>query len=108
LSLGRDFLHAQSAGSVTLQEAARAAHLSPYHFHRSFTLAFHETPHSYLTRVRLERAQTLLTRGLPVTEVCGAVGFESLGSFSALFRKRFGVPPSQFSKIREASSPKIP
>lgn len=102
LSLGRDFLHAQAASSVTLQEAARAAHLSPYHFHRSFTLAFHETPHSYLTGLRLERAQTLLAKGLPVTDVCGAVGFESLGSFSTLFRKRFGVPPSQFSKIREA------
>ena len=104
VSLGRDFLHAQSANSVTLLDTARAAHLSVYHFHRSFTLAFNETPHSYLTRLRLERAQTLLIKGLPATEVCGAVGFESLGSFSTLFRKRFGVPPSKFSKIREALS----
>ena len=88
----------QAANSVTLQDAAREAHLSPYHFHRSFTLVFNETPHSYLTRLRLERAQTLLIKGLPVTEVCGAVGFESLGSFSALFRRRFGVPPSKWRR----------
>jgi AraC-like DNA-binding protein len=93
---GREFLHAQASRPVTLGDAARAACLSSYHFHRVFTAAFGESPHSYLTGLRLERAKQLLTQGLPVTEVCGAVGFESLGSFSALFRKRVGVPPSRF------------
>ena len=107
VSRGRDFLHAYAAHSATLQETARAAHLSPFHFHRIFTLAFNQTPHSYLTCLRLEHARSLLAKGLPVTEVCGAIGFQSLGSFSTLFRKRFGVPPSQFSKIREALRPSV-
>ena len=107
VSRGRDFLHAYAGGPVRLQDAARAACLSTFHFHRIFTRAFGQTPHSYLTHLRLERAQQLLLNGLSVTEVCGAVGFESLGSFSALFHKRFGAPPSQFSKIREALRPSV-
>lgn len=95
---GREFLHGQVDGPVALKDAARAACLSPYHFHRAFTRIVGETPHSYLTRLRLERAQRLLRTGLPVTEVCCAVGFESLGSFSTLFRKRFGVQPSRFRR----------
>jgi AraC family transcriptional regulator len=95
-SRGREFLHAQACGPLSLEEAARAACLSAYHFHRVFRAAFGETPHAYLTGLRLERAKQLLGQGVPVTEVCGAVGFESLGSFSALFRKHAGVPPSRF------------
>jgi AraC-like DNA-binding protein len=98
-SRGREFLHAQASGPLTLDDAARAACLSAYHFHRVFRAAFGQSPHSYLTGLRLERAKQLLARGLPVTEVCGAVGFESLGSFSALFRRHTGVPPSQFRVV---------
>jgi len=93
---GREFLHAHADGPVALKDAARAAFLSPYHFHRIFTAAFCETPHTYLTRLRLDRAKQLLSKGFPVTDVCSAVGFESLGSFSALFRKRVGVPPGSY------------
>ncbi len=107
VSRGRDFLHANAGSPVTLEEAARSACLSTYHFHRIFTRVFGQTPHSYLTRLRLERAQRMLTGGVPVTEVCAAVGFESLGSFSTLFHKRFGGPPSKFRKIREATGGRI-
>jgi AraC family transcriptional regulator len=96
ISRGRDFLHAHAYDALTLGQVARAACLSPYHFHRIFTRTFGETPHSYLTRLRLDRAHQLLLSEVPVTEVCNAVGFESLGSFSVLFRKHFGVPPSRF------------
>jgi AraC-like DNA-binding protein len=46
----------------------------------------------------LERARRLLALGLPVTEACLGSGFESLGSFSTLFRRRFGIPPSEFRR----------
>src|SRR5207244_12806838 len=73
------------------------AYLSPFHFHRQFTRAFGETPHEFLTRMRIDEAKKLLVREqLPVTEVCFAVGFESLGSFSTRFRNRTGYAPSQF------------
>lgn len=93
---GRDFLYSQAGESATLLAAARAACLSPYHFHRAFRRAFGVTPHQALTRHRMERAAALLSSGESVTQVCLATGFESLGSFSILFRRRFGVSPHAF------------
>ena len=80
--------------TLDLHRLAEVAYMSPYHFHRAFTRVFGETPQQYRTRLRLDRAQQLLRRGdLPVTQVCLESGFESLGSFSTLFRRRYGVSP---------------
>lgn len=100
---GRDFLLSSVCEPIRLKDMAAAACLSPYHFHRTFTRAFGETPHRYLTRQRLQRAAKLLRRTeLSVTEICLASGFESLTSFSDLFRRCYGVSPGKFSKIQEA------
>ncbi|HEX4170732.1 MAG TPA: helix-turn-helix transcriptional regulator [Bryobacteraceae bacterium] len=96
---GREFLHAEGFGPVRLAQAASAACLSPFHFHRSFLRAFGKTPSRYVTELRLAKAAQLLQRGASVTETCLLVGFESLGSFSASFRKHFGVPPSVFRAL---------
>jgi AraC family transcriptional regulator len=93
---GRDFLLSQAGEEATLGDAARAACLSPFHFHRAFTHAFGETPHQALTRYRMERAAALLSAGARVTDVCLAAGFESLGSFSSLFRRHFGMSPRDY------------
>jgi AraC-like DNA-binding protein len=98
---GRDFLLCHLGAAARLNQAAAAACLSPYHFHRAFTRVFGETPHTCLVRHRLDRAAQLLRRtGSSVTEVCLDTGFESVASFSTLFRTRYGVPPGQFRKIR--------
>jgi AraC family transcriptional regulator len=91
---GREFLHAECYGQIRLADAARAACLSPFHFQRTFVRAFGKSPASYVTDLRLAKAVQLLKCGMPVTEVCFAVGFESLGSFSTTFRKYLGVSPS--------------
>jgi AraC-like DNA-binding protein len=68
---------------------------------------FGETPHQYRSRAQIERAKHLLIlTGLSVTDVCMAVGFSSLGSFSALFSRRVGMSPSEFQRrYRRASAP---
>ena len=99
LDRSREFLAASFDRRVGLAEAAREAFLSPYHFHRMFVRAFGETPHEFLTRRRIERAKELLARDeCPVTEVCFAVGFESLGSFSTLFRSMVGRSPLEYRR----------
>jgi AraC family transcriptional regulator len=96
---GRDFLLSSLDERVSLAAAARAACLSPYHFLRVFRDAFGSTPHQYLTQQRLGRARSLLGRGnRSVTEVCLNSGFQSLGSFSSLFRKHFGISPQQVQR----------
>lgn len=80
-----------------LDEIARAAHLSPFHFHRAFTAAFRETPHAYRTRRRLEMAARLLGEtDRSVLDVCLETGFESPATFSKLFRSRHGAAPRAF------------
>ena len=98
---GRDCLLSSQTQRVLLKEASRAACLSPFHFHRSFTQLFGETPHAYLTRHRLERAAHMLKQSnLSVTKICLESGFESLGSFSSLFSRRFGASPREFRHAR--------
>jgi AraC-like DNA-binding protein len=99
LCRARDAIHHRSEEPLTLQDLARMAGLSRFHFLRSFREVFSATPHEYLTRVRLHRArQLLLEERASVTGVCFEVGFQSLGSFSALFRRRMGEPPASFRR----------
>ena len=90
----RDLMDRAYASPLDVPALARSAHVSAAYFSRSFRAAFGETPHQYLLRRRIERAKALLRAGdLPVTEVCLAVGFTSLGSFSNAFRRYVGVSP---------------
>lgn len=99
LEVARRFLDAHLGDPLTLDDVARQAHLSKFHFLRLFKDAFHETPHRYLRRRRLEAARRLLIgTDLPVTAVCFHVGFESLGAFSTLFRRSVGASPNAFRR----------
>lgn len=101
LHRARDYANALSNTPITLNDMARVANLSPTHFLRTFKQAFHETPHRYLTARRLERAQQLLRQtDRSITDICFAVGFESLGSFCVLFKRRIGSSPLAY---RQAS-----
>jgi AraC-like DNA-binding protein len=84
-----------------LEEVAREACVSRYHLHRTFTHVFRQTPHAYLTGLRLTRAYSLLESGRAVTDVSLEAGFSSLSAFTRLFRSRYGFPPSAVRKIRK-------
>ena len=93
----RDLIDRAYAAPLDVPALARSAHVSEAYFSRSFKAAFGETPHQYLLRRRMERAKALLREGdLPVTEVCLAVGFTSLGSFSTQFRRLVGESPTAY------------
>src|SRR5947199_4845674 len=95
----RDLMRDCFSEVLTLDDLSLEADLSPWHFLRSFRDVFGETPHDFLTRIRLERAKDLLTvTSRPVTEICFDVGFTSLGSFSTLFRRHVGLSPAQFRR----------
>ncbi|HLO30873.1 MAG TPA: AraC family transcriptional regulator [Anaerolineales bacterium] len=95
LRRAQELIDTQYSQPLDLDELARSANFSRYHFLRLFRHAFHATPHEYLTRKRIEHAKELLAQSeLTVTEICFEVGFESLGSFSTLFHKIVGWSPS--------------
>jgi AraC-like DNA-binding protein len=91
-----------------VSDLAEIAGLSPFHFIRAFRAAVGQTPHQYLRARRIARARDLLaTTGMPITEICDAVGFQSLGSFSALFRRVTGETPAAY-RAKRRRTPFIP
>ncbi|MCW2866481.1 MAG: transcriptional regulator, AraC family [Marmoricola sp.] len=109
LRRARDHLDRHFAEPVDLAVLADLAGISKWHFHRLFTRAYGVTPAAYLSQRRIERAQDLLrATTLSVTEVCHAVGFSSLGSFSSRFRAVVGETPREFQQRWGASAPRIP
>jgi transcriptional regulator GlxA family with amidase domain len=86
---------------LTVAQLARIAGLSLHHFIRAFHAETGETPHQYIRARRLDRAADLLVRtATPVTEIAEQIGFQSAGSFSRIFRARFGEPPSAYRNKR--------
>jgi len=99
----RTYIDCHYHSPITVEQVSREAAFSLYHFIRLFRSVYKQTPHQYLTRQRIEKAKELLrTSDLPITEICMEVGFESLGSFSTLFRNVVGLSPSVY---RERISP---
>ena len=98
LCRGRDLLASEYQSRVLLTQAAREACLSQFHFHRLFRATFGQTPHEFLTKLRMDRARRMLASERTVTEVCFEVGYESLGSFSSKFRTVFGRSPVEFQR----------
>ena len=99
LCRARDLAGSCFSERLRLDDLAREACLSPFHFHRLFRAAFGETPHEFVTRRRIEYAkQALATDHLSVTDVCLESGFNSLGTFSMKFAQRVGLPPSEYRR----------
>lgn len=110
LRRARDLADRRYADALDLDALAAAAHVSRFHFNRTFSEAYGETPMRYLTARRIERAQDLLrSANLTVTEVCMLVGFSSLGSFSSTFRRLVGETPTQYrDRWAATGGPRIP
>ena len=110
LRRARDHDDRHYAEPLDLDALAAEARLSKYHFLRLFRTTYGVTPAEYVSRRRIERAQDLLrATNLTVTEVCHAVGFSSLGSFSSRFRAVVGESPSEFqARYAATGAPHIP
>ena len=99
LARARHLLREACDAPLSVADAAREAALSPCHFIRTFKAVFGETPRQVRIEARIERARRMLATDVAsVTEICNAVGFSSVGSFSALFARRTGVAPSTYRR----------
>lgn len=90
------FIDSHFAEHLDLDNISNEAYFSKYHFIRLFKKIYGKTPYQYLISVRLDNAKNLLKGGMSVTEVCTEVGFESLSSFSGLFKRTFRISPSDY------------
>ncbi len=95
----RDRIDRDYAQPLDVETLARGVGLSAGHLSREFRAAYGESPYSYLMTRRIERAMVLLRRGdLSATEVCFAVGYGSLGTFTTRFTELVGVSPGRYRR----------
>jgi AraC-like DNA-binding protein len=95
------WLNTNSHREIELEDTARQAGVSPFHFLRLFSGVLGVTPHQYLLRSRLRQAARQLTDDdKPVTEIAYDVGFNDLSNFVRTFHRAAGVSPLKF---RQAS-----
>lgn len=105
----RDRIDREYAQPLDVEALARGAHMSAGHLSREFRRAYGESPYGYLMTRRIERAMALLRRGdLSVTDVCFAVGCQSLGTFSTRFTELVGVPPSVYRRHAAGTTAGMP
>lgn len=94
------FIDKNYADPLDLSVVSDEAAFSKFHFIRLFKKIYGMTPHIYLRKVRLEHARKLLEQGFSVLEACNEVGFESIGSFTTLFKRMNGLAPSAYRQLR--------
>jgi AraC-like DNA-binding protein len=92
------FIDSHFAEKINLNDISDEAFFSKFHFIRLFKSIYRKTPHQYLTKVRLDKAQELLRQNHSVTDVCFQVGFDSLSSFTGLFKRMVRCTPSTYQK----------
>ena len=90
------FIDNNYSDKIDLDNISDEAYFSKFHFIRLFKNIYGKTPHQYLTSVRISKATQLLRTDNSVSEVCFSVGFDSLTSFSGLFKRIVGISPSTY------------
>lgn len=90
------YLEENVEGHVSTPALAARLHLSPRHLSRLFHQHTGMSPHEFHLQLKMRRAQQLLGAGLTVKEVARRLGFDSPFHLSRIFKRRFGVPPSQW------------
>ena len=92
------FIDTHFSENIDLDNISDEAYFSKFHFIRLFKTIYGKTPHQYLTTVRIENAKELLQNEISVSDVCFAVGFDSISSFTALFKRYTKLSPSEYSR----------
>lgn len=102
LVLAKLYIERHYHESINVDLIADESCFSKFHFIRLFKRIYGFTPHQYLIRVRVDKAKELLGKNNAVERVCSLVGFESVSSFSMLFKRRTGLTPS-FYQLQQLS-----
>jgi AraC family transcriptional regulator len=98
-----EYVDANLAEPVGLADLATAAGLTRMHFAAQFRAATGQTPHEYLLRRRIERAQEMLAEGgMSLVEIALSVGFQTQSHFTCVFKRYVGQPPGVWRQCRNA------
>lgn len=90
-----EFMEKSYNKNLCLEDLADIAGMNKAHFSYTFNKIYHIRPIDYLIRLRLRKAVNLLLSGVSVTETAINVGYRDPLYFSRLYKKYFGISPSQ-------------
>lgn len=94
------FIDNNFSQQIDLDNIADEACFSKFHFTRLFKKVYNQTPHQYLTLIRIQKAKQYLSKNTSVADVCFAVGFDSITSFTGLFKRTVGLPPFEYQQLQ--------
>lgn len=97
---GKEFMDSNYTEPITIEQIARTAGMSEYHFFRLFKQTMGCTPYKYILSSRLNKASDLLKADYSVSDVAISMGFSDIHSFSKAFKKHFGLSPTLYASSR--------
>jgi AraC-like DNA-binding protein len=97
LRTARDYIVENCSAKISLEKLSQVAGLSRFHLLRAFTQKFGLPPHAYQVHVRLARARSLLSTGMPIPQVEAEAGFCDQSHLTRHFKRAFGVTPGEYA-----------
>jgi len=105
LNKAKDYIESNCHEPIDLDVLSKVSSLCPHHFLRKFKSYTGISPYQHLKQTRLTKAKTLLENtSLSVTEICQDCGYESLSSFSFLFKKTYNLSPENYRNLNRKKS----
>jgi AraC-like DNA-binding protein len=99
LRQSKTFMEKYHGHKIELDKIAAAAFMSRFHYIRVFKQVYGRTPRQFLQDIRIEKAKELLRQGVSVTAVCTDVGYDSLPTFSNIFKRGTGYSPKAYQQL---------
>jgi AraC-like DNA-binding protein len=99
LNLAREYIAEHFRDNISIDDLARLANVSRYHFMRAFHAKFGMPPHAYINQLRLQHARKLLLAGRNGTEAAAESGFYDQSRLSKFFRRAYGVTPAHYANL---------
>lgn len=100
----REYLQANYAASIRLDDLSELSGLSPFHLLRTFRSAMGMPPHAYLRQIRVEQAKLMLASGTPISEVALATGFVDQSHLTRFFKRILGMTPGAYAAAIRANA----
>ena len=98
------FIEQHIGESLNIADLAKVSYLSPTQFKKNFKKQLGVTVLQYISSVRMEKAQALLTHtDYPLRIIGEQVGYKELSTFSRKFKQHFGISPKKFKKLKSVS-----
>ena len=101
-----DTMRSNLGDRLTIDDLARSAMFSKFHFSRVFQRVTGVSPGRFLSAMRLDEAKRLLvSTSLTVADISHQVGYNSVGTFSSRFRSSVGVSPTTYRQLGGVTAP---